>query len=140
MKTQDEVNNLINCLTNDEDKRQELWAHYLSGNATSSLAAYLDKINKEYSVDFELQSRIWHILKNPPSERFYNLLSRFSKVEQSIVALLALGFKVADISGYKGISEIRIRQVIFIIKENDCWEELYGIKETTNTGRKIRAE
>lgn len=134
MKTTEEVSSLINCLTKDEDERQELWAYYLSGNATSSFASYLDKINKEYSLDSEIQSHIWEILKNPPSEKFYDLLSRFSEVEQSIVALLALGFTVAHISGYKGISEIRIRQVISIIRENGCWEELYGIKETTNTG------
>lgn len=128
MKTE-QVSNLINCLTNDEDKRQELWAYYLSGNAPSTLASYLEKINKEYSLDSELQSYLWFVIKNPPSDKFYELLSHFSEVEQSIVALLALGCTVAHISRYKGISEIRIRHVISIIRENGCWEELYGVQE-----------
>lgn len=139
MKPTDQVSQLISALTNDEDQRQELWAHYLSGNAESSLASYLAQINKEFSLESEIQAHLWRIAKNPPSEKFYDLLSRFSEVEQSIVTLLALGLTVAHISRYKGISEIRIRQVISIIRDNDCWEELYGIKETSDTGRKVRA-
>ena len=140
MNPTEQVSQLISNLTNDEDQRQELWAHYLSGNAESSLASYLDKINKEYSLESEIQSRIWHIVKNPPSEKFYELLSRFSDVEQSIVTLLALGLTVTQVSLYKRISEIRIRQVISIIKDNNCWEELYGIKEAINTAREVWTE
>ena len=134
MEPTDQVSLLISNLTNNEDQRQELWAYYLEGNTESSLASYLAQINKEYDLESEIQSRLWRIVKNPPSEKFHELLSRFSEIERSVVVLLALGLTVAQVSGYKGISEIRIRQVISIIKENDCWEELYGIKETTNTG------
>jgi hypothetical protein len=136
----DQVSQLISSLTNDEDQRQELWAHYLSGNSESSLASYLAHINMQFDIESEIQSRLWRITQNPPSEKFHDLLSRFSDVERSIVALLALGLTISNISEYKGISEIRIRQVISIIKDNDCWEELYGIKETSDTGRKVRAE
>jgi hypothetical protein len=130
VKPTETVSNLINCLTNDEDQRQELWLHYLSGNAPSTFASYLDKVNKEFTADSELQQRLWDIFQNPPSHRFEVLLSRFSEVERSIVCLLALGLSVSEISGYKSISEIRIKHVISIIKDNDCWEELYGIKTT----------
>lgn len=140
MKPTDQVSQLISSLTNDEDQRQELWAHYLSGNSESSLASYLDQINKQFDLESEIQSRLWRITQNPPSEKFHELLSRFSEIERSVVILLALGLTVSQVSGYKGISEIRIRQVVSIIKDNNCWEELYGIKETSDTGRKVRAE
>lgn len=123
------VSNLINCLTNDEDKRQELWLYYLSGNEPSTLATHLSKLDQVYSIDSEIQSYLWDVFKDPPSDKFQVLLSKFSEVEQSIVCLLALGLTVSQVSGYKGISEIRIKRVISIIRENDCWEELYGIKE-----------
>jgi hypothetical protein len=123
------VSNLINCLTNDEDKRQELWLHYLSGNDPSTLASHLEKMEQSYTLDSELQSLLWDIFSNPPSDKFKVLLSHFSEVEQSVVCLLALGLTVHQVSRYKGISEIRIKQVVSIIRENDCWEELYGIKK-----------
>lgn len=123
------VSDLINCLTNDEDKRQELWLYYLSGNEPSTLATHLSKLDQVYSVDSEIQSYLWDVFKEPPSDKFHVLLSKFSEVEQSIMCLLALGLTVSQVSDYKGISEVRIKQVIAVIRYNDCWEELYGIKE-----------
>ena len=140
METKNQVSNLINCLTNDEDERQELWLHYLNGNAPSSLSAYLEQSKKEFIADSEIQSHLWHVFRNPPSAKFQELLLRFSNIEQSIVCLLALGLTVCQISGYKGISEIRIKQVISVIKENNCWEELYGPEETTNRRRALRTK
>jgi hypothetical protein len=136
----DQVSKLISCLTEDEDQRQDLWVHYLSGNPTSSFASYLEKLNKEFSHDSEMQDRLWQVFVNPPSDKFKTLLSNFSDIEQSVLCLLALGLTVSRISEYKGIAEIRIRHVISIVKENDCWEELYGVKETTNRISKIRTE
>jgi len=127
-----QVSNLINCLTNDEDKRQELWMHYLSGNEPSTLASHLSKLDREYNLDSQIQSYLWDMFKNPLSERFQTLLSHFSEVEQSIVCLLALGLDAGQVSAYKGISIVRIRHVIDVIRYNSIWSELYGIKETTN--------
>ena len=132
MKPETQVSQLINCLTNDEDKRQELWMHYLSGNEPSTLASHLYKIDREYTLDSEIQSYLWDIFKNPPSERFQTLLSHFSEIERSIVCLLALGLTVEQVSGYKGISQVRIQQVITVVRYNDCWSELYGIEEKTD--------
>ena len=132
MKPTEKVSRLINNLTSDEDQRQELWLHYLSGNSASSFASFLDKIQREYTLEMELQKFLWLVSDSPPSERFEQLLTNFSAIERSVVCLLALGLKVSEISRYKGISDIRIRQVIAIIKENECWEELYGIKEKLN--------
>lgn len=137
MKATEQVSQLINCLTKDEDKRQELWVHYLSGHSPSSFASHLEKIDREYAVDQELQSKFHDILEHPPSDKFQELLSHLSSVECSIVCLLALGCDVHDLSRYKGISDIRIRQVISIIKEHDCWEKVYA-KETADRRGKIR--
>jgi len=128
----EQVSKLISCLTEDEDKRQDLWVHYLSGNPTSTLASYLEKINQEYSQHSELQDLLWQVFVNPPSDRFKTLLSNFSEVEQSVICLLSLGLTVSRISEYKGISEVRIRQLISIVRYNEVWEELYGIKEATD--------
>jgi hypothetical protein len=135
----DQVSNLINCLTNDEDQRQDLWVHYLSGHSPSTFASYLKKVNEEFSVETDIQEHVWHVLNNPPSDKFNALLSYFSEIEQSVVCLLALGLTVSQISQYKGISEVRIRQVIEIVRYNEVWTTLYGINpETTKSKRVVR--
>lgn len=132
MSPTDQVSQLINCLTKDEDQRQDLWVHYLSGHSPSTFVTYLDQLNKELSMDCELQPLLWEAFHNPPSDKFKNLLNNFSEIEQSVVCLLALGLTVSELSRYKRISEIRIRHVIFIVKEKECWEELYGVQEVQN--------
>jgi hypothetical protein len=122
----DLVSKLISCLTEDEDKRQDLWVHYLSGNPASSLASYLEVLNKELACFYELQSLLWQVFINSPSDRFTALLSHFSGIEQSILCLLALGLTINELSQYKGISEVRIRHMIQVIKYNECWGVLYG--------------
>ena len=140
MEPTDKVSQLINCLTKDEDRRQDLWVYYLSGNHTSTFSSHLDNLTKEFNADSQLQEMLWNVFRNPPSDKFKELLNNFSDIEQSIVCLLALGLTVSQLSKYKGISEIRIRHVISVIKENDCWEELYGFEETSNRRRTIWPE
>lgn len=123
----EEISNLINCLTNDEDQRQELWTYYLSGNDTSSLAPHLHQINIQASTEEEFRQSLWKIFKNPPSQKFQDTLSRFSSIEQSVMVLLVLGLTVSEVAAYKGIDEVRIRQVIQVIRYNEVWNELYGI-------------
>jgi DNA-directed RNA polymerase specialized sigma subunit len=127
-----QVSNLINCLTNDEDQRQNLWIHYLSGNPPSSFASYLSKIEREFSLDSQIQQTLWDTHSNPKTDKFQELLVNFSEIEQSVLCLLALGLTISEISSYKGISEVRIRQLISVVRYNECWEEIYGIKEKTD--------
>ena len=140
MNPTDQVSNLINYLTNDEEQRQDLWVHYLSGNPPSSFASYLNKISKDFNVDTEMQGALWRAFSDPRSDNFKELLGNFSEVEQSVLCLLALGLNIGKISSYKGISEVRIRQLIAIVRYNGCWEEIYGIKETTDRRREIRTK
>jgi hypothetical protein len=129
-----QISNLINRLTDDEDHRQNLWVHYLSGHSPDSFASHLEKISSENLVEREFQAELWHAFKNPPSDKFFQLLSRLSNLEQSVACLLALGLTVSQISRYKGITEIRIRQVISVMVDDDCWEGLYA-EEKANRRR-----
>lgn len=132
MESTNQVNCLINSLTNDEDLRQELWIHYLSGNTVTSFSNHLEKLKFEYSEDLNLKKQIWLLIKNPPSDKFLSLLDNFTEFERSVICLLILGLDVNKISAAKGISEVRIRQSIATIRYNSCWEEIYGIKEKSN--------
>ena len=139
MEPTDQVSNQITRLTNDEDLQQDLWVHYLSGHSLDALATYLEKLKLETSIEQEIQARLWYVFKNPPSEKFTKLLAQLSELEQSVACLLTLGLTVDQISKYKGISEIRIRQVISVMRDNDCWEQLYA-EEKTDRRRALRSK
>lgn len=140
MKPLESVSNLINCLSNNEDVRQDLWVHYLSGTPLESLESRLSRINIEYQEDLELQKAIWDLIQNPPSDDLYNLIQKnFTDYERSIICCLMLGLNAGKISEIKGISQVRVRQSIATIRYNKCWEEMYGTKEKPDRRRKIRA-
>ena len=139
MKSMDQVSNLINNLTSDEDKRQDLWLYYLKGNQIDGLVPYFDRIKKEDNIDKIIQQRVWIVANSSYSDKFYQILIRFSNIEQSIIILLALGLSVNEISEYKGIAEIRIRQVISTVRNSEHWKEMYGVEEKADSGRKIRS-
>jgi hypothetical protein len=126
VKPTDKVSSLINCLTNDEDLRQELWVHHLSANSVDSLSEHLQKIQKEYTEDLLLKDSVWQLIKNPPSGKFQETLNVFSEFERSVICLLMLGLTVENISTIKGISQVRIRQSISAIRYNRVWREEYG--------------
>lgn len=135
----DQVSNLINCLTNDEDLRQDLWVCYLSGTPLESFESRLERIKVEYSDDIELRKSIWQLIKNPPSQVLSETLEKnFTDYERSIICCLMLGLEVSKISNIKGISEVRIRQSIATIRYNSCWEVMYGTEEKSNRRRKVR--
>jgi len=134
----DKVSNLINSLTSDEDQRQDLWVYYLSGHSSESLSSYVNDLKLETKLERDIQAYLWYVFKNPPSDNFMKLLEQLSDVEKSIVCLLALGLTVSQLSEYKGMSEIRIRQVISVLRDNHCWEQLYA-EEKTNRRRTLRS-
>lgn len=134
-----EISQLINCLTDNEDHRQELWVHYLSGGSSDSFSSHLDDVSSDILDSSRFKNTLWDAFKNPPSDRFYQLLDSFSSFEQSIMCLLMLGLSIKEIGGYKGISEIRIYQAISSIKNSRCWGRLYGIKEETDGGGEVRS-
>lgn len=126
MRPTGEVNSLINCLTNNEDERQDLWVHYLSGHPVDSLSVHLKQVQLEYSDDKELRKAIWSLIQDPISEELSNFLAlNFTDYERSIICFLMLGLNVEKISGVKGISQVRIRQSIATIRYNKAWSK-YG--------------
>lgn len=140
MRPMEEVSSLINCLTSNEDMRQELWVHYLSGHSVDSFSSHLKKITLEYSEDIELREAIWQLLNNPPSQKLTNILDQFSDFERSVICLLMLGQDASKISVLKGINEVRIRQTISSIRYNSAWSKYHGTEEKPDGRRKIRAK
>lgn len=129
MSSLEQVSNLINCLTNDEDLQQELWLYYLEGNTVESFSAHLQELKVEFLDDYKLKKAIWHLVQNPISDDLSTVLENFSDFECSIVCCLMLGMPISQISAIKGISEVRIRQTISSIRYNSSWEKYHGIKK-----------
>jgi len=117
----EQVDNLINCLTSDEDLKQELWVHFLSGNPIESFSTYFKKLKTEQSDDIRLQQAMWLLIKEPISEEFSSILEDFSDYECSILCCLFLGMSIKQISSVKGINEVRIKQTIHTIRYNPLW-------------------
>lgn len=119
----------INRMTNDEDHKQELWLRYLEGEPLSSLENILSQIKEDQEQQEALKSAIWSVMKNPPSEKFEQILSRFTQFERKVMLSLALGCSTSQISRYNGISEVRVCQLISNIRRSKEWENFYGSKE-----------
>lgn len=135
------ISHLINCLSNDEDVRQDLWVCYLSGATAESLEARLSQIEAERKEDLKLQHAIWNLINNPPRQELYQLIQdRFTEYERSIICFLMLGCSPSEISNINGISQVRIRQTIATIRYNECWEEFYGTEEKSDRRRKVRSQ
>lgn len=126
------VGTLINCLTNNEDLRQDLWIYYLSGNSTDTLVSHLQKISVDHFEDVNIKHNVWQILNSPLSEKFPEFLNNFTEFERSIICLLMLGLSIQQISSHEGISEVRIKQTVSNIRYNVSWRQFYGIEETLN--------
>jgi hypothetical protein len=134
MSSLERISCLINSLTNDEDIRQDLWLHYLNGNAVETFQSKLERLIVEYSDYSELQESIWVLIKNPISDSLSDTLeNNFTDYERSIICLIVLGVGIEEISRIKGISEVRIRQSIATIRYNTVWkpyEKLYKMPKT----------
>lgn len=136
MRPVTEVSNLINCLTNSEDARQDLWVHYLSGTPIEALSSRLKEIQIEYSDDTELRKAVWQLLRHPISEELSNFLQEnFTDYERSIICFMALGLDLSKIADIKGISEVRIRQSIAAIRYNSCWSEFEKLHKVSKNQR-----
>lgn len=128
-KTSQELQLLINSLTEDNDFQQELWVHYLSGNSSNTFAERLEEIRYEQEEQQRIAEAIFELMNNGNLE-FKDLLKGFSELEQSIMCLLAMGFSIPEISKYKTLSIIRVQQVVTTIRNHDRWDEKWLLKET----------
>lgn len=118
-----QIKELIENLTPDEDLRQELWLHFLSGAATSSFENHLETIRIHNRIINELQQKT-HIFVRLSDDKIATLLENFPDIEKSIIYLLSLGLDPLEISKYKGISLVMINQAILSINLSKVWNEL----------------
>jgi len=124
------IGNLINCLTNNEDHRQELWVYYLEGNTEDSIVDHLQKIVHECSHDINVKYAIWQLITNPLPDCYTKILQQnFSEFEQSIIFSLMLGLSVEQMSKYWDVPVIRLNQAVATIRYNPIWLKLNLVKK-----------
>lgn len=133
LKTVKVIGFWINRLTKNEDLRQDLWVHYLSGNTIDSLSSHLKDISTEYSDEQNTRDAIWQLINNSPSDRLIAFLNEFTDFEKSLICSLMLGSSIEQMASRCKISEVRIRQSISAIRYNPLWENYNGIKDKLNT-------
>lgn len=126
----DQVQRQLQNLTNNEDEKQELLVKYLEGESISQIT----ETYKENQKNKDLEQKIAdfaHYLYSCSSTRLRELLLSFEPMERQVIAMLALGCKINEISVYNSLSVVRLQQMIDYIKTSSKWEELYGVKKTT---------
>lgn len=123
---------LINLLTNDEDLRQDLWICHLSGTPMASLKKQSEQLKFEQKVEEDFNHAIFDFIKSPLSE---SLVNNFTDLELSIIFHLAVGHDIITISRYKGITEVRVRQMIASIKSSNAWDDIWRSREILQTKR-----
>lgn len=117
MKKQ-QIHKTIERLTSNEDYRQDLWIHYLEGNSPDTFDKHLQFLH----IVAKAESNSGQI-KHSFSDCFVKILNNFTMLERSIISLLMLGLCVQEISQYKGISIVRVCQIIENIKSHNRWNE-----------------
>lgn len=115
---------LIENLTDDEDLRQELWVHFLSGYNSSSFVSKLETIYLQQAILLDYQTKIANYLRFPLSTELESALNMLAPLEASILTMVALGFSVDQIARYKDICPIRLNQLILSIRGSNVWEKL----------------
>lgn len=117
---------LINQLTHDEDKRQDLWVAYLEGTPSDSLHDIVPIIDLSQKIQDQYGASIHRLMSDPINQDFIDYLA---PIEQIIVCLLMLGCDLGTISRYNSISEVKICQIMVSLKESNAWDILYGLEE-----------
>ena len=110
----------INSLTADEDVRQELWVYILSKQQhTLQDCLQLIIITEELQNNHQL---VFSELLNMTPD-FEQKLKNFNALEREIILYIILGFSPDKISRYKGISMVRLEQIIESIRFDSVWVE-----------------
>jgi hypothetical protein len=118
------VQSLINSLTDDEDLRQELWLHFLSGAADHSLVNQLEVLHIHDKITNDFQSRLEVFTLFPLSDIAEAALQLLDVAERQVVFLLVLGLSVMEIAEYKGTSPIRVHQTVASIRASQAWQTI----------------
>jgi hypothetical protein len=125
---------LIHSLTNDEDLRQELWLLVLSGCPLTELKERLVLITLQGKV-LEVVPTTIQSLMISTNKSINDILHFISPPERSIVMLAAAGLTDSQILLYKGISRIRLQQLMTTIRRSRYWDGL--LKDLQNAKEEI---
>lgn len=112
------VKQAIECLTNDEDRRQDLWVAYLSG---SSFQEYLTRLNLQDDIYYRSKTQADQLMFHPISD---NVLLNLSEIECEILYLLMVGYDVDAVSRYNGIDKVRIHQTLISLRESNLLKSM----------------
>jgi len=118
------VKDLINSLTDDEDLRQELWVHFLSGSAASTFLKQLEILRIYSRTVDDFQHGLEVFANTPISESAEHAIQVLSPIERQVVYLLVLGLTLTDVAQYKGISLVKVNQMIASIRSSQAWKDL----------------
>jgi len=117
---------IINHLTDNEDIRQELWVRYLEGTPLHALPCIFKNIQQTHLIEESLEQIFQELTEGP---HWTILCKHFTDLELSIILLLTAGHDIIEISRYKGIAEVRIRQILSVIRSNKVWEEKWRLND-----------
>lgn len=117
---------IINRLTSNEDIRQELWVRYLEGASICSLPS----IYKDIDRNIHALEALDQTYQEQSSKPYWpKLLKLFSEHELQVILLLTAGHDIISIARYKGIAEVKLRQMISVIRSHEIWKEIWPSKQ-----------
>ena len=118
------IKSLIDSLTDDDDLRQELWVHFLSGSNSSTFSNHLEILRLHYDIIQNFQHRVEIFARNVVSNGIEIVLQSFAPVEIQIIYFLILGLTPVNIAEYNCISLAKVNQAILIISKNPIWNTI----------------
>lgn len=118
------IRQLINSLTEDEDLRQELWIHFLSGHASSSFIYKLEILKIYQRVADDFQYNLATFFTHPLSSTVEDVIAVLAPAERRIVYLLVCGCSPQDIAKYNNICSLKVYQAIASIQMSQVWRSL----------------
>lgn len=110
-KSQRLVKEAIERLTSDEDRQQDLWLAYLSGNPELSTTLSSLLLNEEIYEASKLQAQ--QLISSPISDEIDLNLTENERV---ILYLLMAGYDHDKISMYNSVSKVRINQILVSLR------------------------
>lgn len=119
--TTQQIQVLIESLTDNEDYQQELWVAYLSGE---HLSDSLSKIHQKHQNIEKFQFRLHAFLNQSTLPSMGQILDLFTYYEKSILYLLILGYNIEEISSLYSVGSAQVEQAIFIISQHPGLKEL----------------
>ena len=118
------IKQLINSLTEDDDLRQELWVHFLSGHPSPSFIYQLEILMIYRRVVEDFQYKMATFLKHPLTPKMEKALLILAPTERRIIYLLMCGLSPEEIARYKSISVVKVYQAITSIRSSPAWRDL----------------